>query len=267
MRSIQHEALGSDPEIFASLPSSDHRRVEPSEQVLRHLRPRDEQLATPVVFEFEKVIDRICGLPWEKLSDDELLRIAMAYYYFSVQFRENLEVACKLYPADEKLKDLRRGECDTSNLSPWENVAAEGEAMNHDEFMRRLLALQTMADVDALACAGDRYLVRVRAMDDLAKAKSIASYEDGGLENVFSAILRAPSWKGDGQRAFRHFLEKHIEFDSDSDGGHGALSRHIPVDDTVLSFWLAFEDILRSAVAAFANTGTNQPAEQGRLLP
>jgi hypothetical protein len=221
----------------------------------------------PVAFEFEKVINRICDLPWENLKDDELLRVAMAYYYFSVQFRENLEVACKLYPGDEKLKDLRRGECDTSNLSPWEDVAAKGEAMNHDEFMRRLLTLQPMADADALARAGDRYLARVRAMDDLAKARSIASYEDGGLESVFSAILRAPSWKGAGLRAFRHFLEKHIEFDSDSDGGHGALSRHIPVDDTVLSFWLAFEDILRSAVGAFANIGTKQSAEQGCVIP
>lgn len=253
MRSIQHEALSSDPEAFPSIPGSGHHRVEPSEQIRRHLRPRDEQLATPVAFKFEKVIAGICDLPWETLSEDELLRAAMAYYYFSVQFRENLEVACGLYPEDEKLKDLRRGECDTSNLSPWESVAAEGEAMNHDEFMRRLLALQPMADAEVLVRAGDRYLARVRAMDDQAKAKSIASYEDGGLESVFSAILRAPSWKGAGLRAFRHFLEKHIEFDSDSDGGHGALSRHIPVDDTVLPFWMAFEDILRSAVGTFAN--------------
>ena len=259
MRSIHHEVLGSDPELFSPIPSSDHRRVEPSEQILRHLRPRDEQLTTSVVFKFEKVIDGICNLPWETLSEDELLRAAMAYYYFSIQFRENLEVACKLYPEDEKLKDLHKGECGTSNLSPWENVAAEGEAMNHDEFMRRLLTLQPMGDVDALARAGERYLARVRAADDLAKAKSIASYEDGGLENVFSAILRAPSWKGAGLRAFRHFLEKHIEFDSDSDGGHGALSRHIPVDDTVLPLWSAFEDILRSAVGTFANIERTNP--------
>jgi hypothetical protein len=267
MRSIQHETSGSGPEVFASIPSSGRRRAEPSETIFRHLRARDEQPAGPVAFEFEKVINRICNLPWENLKDEELLRVAMAYYYFSVQFRENLEVACKLYPGDEKLKDLRRGECDTRNLSPWENVAAKGEGMNHDEFMRRLLTLQPIADADALAREGDRYLARVRAMDDLAKAKSIASYEDGGLESVFSAILRAPSWKGAGLRAFRHFLEKHIEFDSDSDGGHGALSRHIPVDDTVLPLWLAFEDILRSAVQAFANIGTKQSAEQGGRIP
>src|SRR6185437_8568577 len=133
MKSIQHEALGSNPQILPVMPGRDHRKVEPSEQTLLHLRPQDEQPATKPAFKFEKVIDAICDLPWEKLSEDELLRGAMAYYYFSVQFRENLEAACRLYPEDAKLKDLRLGECNTSNLSPWEGVAAEGEAMNHDE--------------------------------------------------------------------------------------------------------------------------------------
>lgn len=267
MKSIQQEALGSNPQILPVMPGRDQRKVEPSEQTLLHLRPQDEQSATKSAFKFEKAIDAICDLPWEKLSEDELLRGAMAYYYFSVQFRENLEAACKLYPDDAKLKDLRLGECNTSNLSPWEGVAAEGEAMNHDEFMRRLLALDFITDIGALERAGDRYLAQVRAVDDQAKAKSIASYEDGGLEKVFSAILRAPSWNGAGLRAFRHFLEKHIEFDSDSDGGHGALSRHIPVDDTILPLWSAFEDILRSAVPAFAHAGTDQSARQAALTP
>jgi hypothetical protein len=259
MKSLQHEALDSNPQILPSISVRDHRKVEPSEQAVLHLRQHDEQLAK-ATFKFEKVIDQICDLPWENLSDDELLRGAAAYYYFSIQFRENLEAACRLYPTDEKLKDLSLGECDTSNLSPWEGVAAEGEAMNHDEFMRRLLTLQPIENMEALESAGERYMAQVRAADDQAKAKSIASYEDGGLEKVFSAILRAPSWQGLGQRAFRHFLEKHIEFDSDSDGGHGALSRHIPVDDSILPLWSAFEEILRSAVPSFAHAGTDKAA-------
>lgn len=203
-------------------------------------------------FAFEAVVDDICALPWEMVSEGEVLRVAMAYYYFSVQFRESLEGALRVYPGDEKLQDLSRGECDTDNLSPWDGVAAAGEKMNHDEFMRRLLALQPLGDVAAIERAGAVYLATSRAMEDQTKAKSIASYEDGGLQRVFGAMLRAPSWNGPGQKAFRHFLEKHIEFDSDEDAGHGALSRHVPVDDSILPLWLAFEDILRSAVPAFA---------------
>jgi hypothetical protein len=203
-------------------------------------------------FAFQAVVDDICNLPWETISEAEVLRVAMAYYYFSVQFRESLEGALRVYPADDKLLDLSRGECATDNLSPYPGVAEAGEKMNHDDFMQRLLALQPMGDVASIERAGAVYLAKSRSMDDFTKAKSIASYEDGGLQRVFGAMLRAPSWNGAGQQAFRHFLEKHIEFDSDEDAGHGALSRHVPVDDSILPLWVAFEDILRCAVPAFA---------------
>ena len=207
-------------------------------------------------FAFEAVVDDICNLPWETISEAEVLRVAMAYYYFSVQFRESLEGALRVYPADDKLLDLSRGECATDNLSPFPGVAEAGEKMNHDDFMQRLLALQPMSDVASIERAGAAYLTISRSMDDFTRAKSIASYEDGGLQRVFGAMLRAPSWNGPGQKAFRHFLEKHIEFDSDEDAGHGALSRHVPVDDSILPLWLAFEDILRCAVPAFAKAET-----------
>src|SRR5271154_3409534 len=86
-------------------------------------------------FEFESVVDDICGLPWETLDAAEVMQVAKAYYFFSIQFRENLEIACRLRPDDEKLKDLTAGECHTDNLSPWPGVAAVGEKLDHDEFM------------------------------------------------------------------------------------------------------------------------------------
>ena len=259
MTSTHQENFGQNRQtVMPGTAGADQRMPEPT-QTAHDAQPGKD-------FAFRAVIDQIDNLPWEQISEDEVLRVAMAYYYFSVQFRENLEVACRLHPNDAKLKELYTGECNTDNLSPWENIAKEGEAMNHDEFMRRLLALQPITDADALERAGSLYLSQTRAMDDLVKAKSIASYEDGGLERVFSAMLRAPSWNGAGQKAFRHFLEKHIEFDSDDEAGHGALSRHIPVDDSILPLWVAFEEILRCAVPAFARDG-HQPARQTELAP
>ena len=114
--------------------------------------------------------------------------------------------------------------------------------------MRRLLALQPMDDVTPLKRDGASYLTLVRQTGDLARAKSIASYEDGGLVRVFSAMLRAPYWGGPGQLAFRHFLEEHIKFDSCSNGGHGALSRHLLADDSILPLWVAFRNILKRAL-------------------
>ena len=81
-------------------------------------------------------------------------------------------------------------------------------------------------------------------------ALSIASYEDGGLENVFGAILKAPHWDTPLLQAFQHFLSEHIRFDSDPDAGHGALCRHLVPDDRVLPLWTAFRRLLVEAAPA-----------------
>src|ERR1700751_3571773 len=88
-------------------------------------------------FKYEKVIDEICGLGWKKLSKDDLMDVAWAYYHFSIQFRENLEIARALYPNDVRLEKLEREECHTDNLSPWPGIAENGEKLDHDEFVRR----------------------------------------------------------------------------------------------------------------------------------
>jgi hypothetical protein len=203
-------------------------------------------------FAFERVINQISRMPWEKISNHEVLKIAKVYYYFSIQFRENLAIACRLRPQDECLQKLYREECDTDNLSPFPGVTAVGEKVNHDEFMRRLLAFQPIQQESMLDRAGTAYLRRTRQIDDSVRARSIASYEDGGLSTVFSAMLRAPRWQGAGQEAFRFFLEEHIRFDTDADGGHGALSRHLKLDDDILPLWTEFKDLLTMAAPILA---------------
>lgn len=200
-----------------------------------------------VDYRFHAVIDEICEMPWERLSSDELMQIAKAYYYFSIQFRENLEIACRLRPQDEQLISLRRGECNTDNLSPYPGVCATGEKLDHDEFMRRLLVLQPYSRGDYLTTVGEAYLARTREFDDETRAISIASYEDTGLSRVFRAILRATDWHGAGSSAFKYFLERHIYFDSDEGEQHGALSRHLTPNDRILPLWQAFRDLFTAA--------------------
>jgi hypothetical protein len=205
-------------------------------------------------FAYERAIDDICGLNWKHLSPQDLINVAWAYYYFSVQFRENLEIARNLYPEDEQLLQLDRGERDTDNLSPWPGVAAAGERMNHDEFMRRTLALTTIDDDRRrrLEVLGQSYLTKIRTIDPMTRALSIASYEDGGLESVFSAILTAQYWDNPLLRSFKHFLSEHIRFDGDPDQGHGALCRHLAPNDQILPLWNAFRQILVQAAPALA---------------
>jgi hypothetical protein len=207
-----------------------------------------------VVHDYKRIVADICELGWSDLTSEEMVAAAHAYYYFSIQFRENLEIARQLFPADEKLAQLAREECDTSNLSPWPGVALPGEKMNHDEFMRRTLLLQPMtAETQArIEEAGELYLADVRSRDTMSRALSLASYEDGGLEAVFGAMLTFQDWNSDLLRAFRHFLAEHVRFDSDPDAGHGALSRHLQPDDRVLPLWVAFKRIFVACVPGFA---------------
>ena len=90
----------------------------------------------------------------------------------------------------------------------------------------------------------------MRAIDPITRALSISSYEDGGLEAVFTAILQAPDYPNPALAAFRFFLSEHIRFDSDPAGGHGSLSRHLVPDESVLEVWLAFREILLGFVPA-----------------
>jgi hypothetical protein len=200
--------------------------------------------------QYRRVIDEICDLNWPALTRSEMTSVAWAYYFFSIQFRENLEIAIELYPDDSKLAHLKEEECDTANLSPWPGIAERGERMNHDEYMRRALALVPIDQEQAayFTAVGQAYLADIRRLDPVSRALSIASYEDGGLEKVFRAILRFRHWDAALLEAFEHFLQEHVRFDSNPDQGHGALSRHLAPDDRVLPLWDAFKDILLTCV-------------------
>jgi hypothetical protein len=195
---------------------------------------------------YNKVIDEIRNLDWLNLDEDGMVGVAWAYYYVSIQFRENLQVARQLHPEDEKLRDLEREECNTDNLSPWPGVAQAGEKMDHDEFMKRALALANIPEAKRRRFeeAGGRYLDEMRNMDATSRAMSINSYEDGGLEQVFRAMLSSPKSQDPLLCAFRHFLSEHVRFDSDPTQGHGSMVRHLRPDNRIRPVWVAFRNIL-----------------------
>jgi hypothetical protein len=203
---------------------------------------------------FGDVVAQICALAWRRLDAAELVDVAWAYYYFSIQFRECVEIARALYPSDPQLAELDRGERDTDNLSPWPGIAATGERMDHDEFMRRTLGLHAIDEARRrrLEATGAAYLATVRAIDHRSRALSLASYENGGLAAVFSAILTAQSWDDPLLQAFRHFLQQHISLDADPESGHGALVRHLVPDPQILALWIAFHDVLVGAAPRLA---------------
>ena len=195
---------------------------------------------------YQDVINEICDLNWSGLTRDEVINTAWTYYYFSVQFCENVGIARGLHPDDKRLEELDRGERNTDNLSPCPGVVAVGEKVDHDEFMRRTLRLEPVDEMRRrrLVEIGETYLGKIRAMDDATRAMSLVTYEDGGLEKVFRTILHARHWDGPLLQAFKHFLDGHIKLDSDPEQGHGALCRHLAPTKEAYVLWAAFRDSL-----------------------
>jgi hypothetical protein len=194
---------------------------------------------------YHKIVDEIGNFNWRGLERDELMMACRAYYYFSVQFVQAVHITCGLYPSDQNLIALRGGECDTDNLSPYPGIAEKGEKMNHDEFMRRVVESASLdqAARERVDNLGREYLAEVSRMDPLTRAMALSSYEDGGLEAVFRAMLTAPNWNEPSLGAFKHFLVEHIKLDS-GDGSHGSLCRHLVADDRILPLWVAFKNLL-----------------------
>ena len=96
-------------------------------------------------------------------------------------------------------------------------------------------------------------------MDALDLQVQGRGYEDGGLENLFRAILKAPDWDGPLLQAFKHFLLEHIRFDSDPEHGHGGLCRHLTPDDAILPLWAAFRESLVTAVPRLGQMAASCP--------
>lgn len=204
-----------------------------------------------VVNRYQSVINEIEQLKWDSLLSAELMAVCRAYYYFSRQFVEAVHIACELYPTDERLMELRAGECNTDNLSPYPSVAAPGEKMDHDLFMMRTIEMASLdpSEKRRIDKLGHDYAAAIEPADSMTRAMSLSSYEDGGLEIVFEAILRAPDWDEPSLGAFKHFLVEHIKLDS---GEHGGLCRHVVADDRILPLWIAFRDLLIHAAPRLA---------------
>lgn len=207
----------------------------------------------------EPVIGELCHLPWPALGEVDLLGAASAYYYFSIQFRENLAIACAMFPGDAKLALLRQEECDTDSLSPYPGIAAAGEKLDHDEFLRRAMRLSPAALPRLeLRVAGEHYLAAIRAMPRTTRAASIASYKNGGLLHLFNAILQAPIYKNPALAAFRYFMQAHIQFDTDPIEGHGKLSRHLGKDENTVPLWEAFKRLLLASAPGLETNATRE---------
>jgi len=207
--------------------------------------------------EYEKVIEEIKELNWESLDGKELQQLMYLSYISAREFAEALRIALELYPDDEQLKEMARGELQTQNLK-FEDPA-DGEVYNqqgdHADYLNHFLKKYHLEKGSkTLKEYADAYLEACRALEDKVRAMSVFSREEE-LSGIFREILKAKNWDDGALPAFKDYLEKHIDFDS-KEGGHAELTKKFPVDDSVKLFYEARLKMYRAIPRLFEKEKT-----------
>ncbi len=157
----------------------------------------------------------------------------------AIEFAEALREGLKVYKQDPDLQKMARGELKTDNL----NFADYDKRGDHWEFLDHFLKKTGyVADV-ALEDSTARYIDSCRTLDPQVRAHTVFSREHE-LGAIFDAILQNEHWTTETLLAYKHFMERHIQLDTE-EGGHGDAVSKYPIDDSVLPFYQARLDMYR----------------------
>ena len=127
--------------------------------------------------------------------------------------------------------------------------------MGHDHFLKRIIDKQPITDdkKQFLSELGNTYLTQLSEMSDELKSMCLVSSEDGGSKAIYQQMIKSPEecWTSPTMKAFKHFLNKHIAFDSNEGDscGHGALVRKLGINDDVTPMLKMFADCLEKAIS------------------
>ena len=203
--------------------------------------------------DYKLVVEQIKHLNWSNLDTSELTKVWYLSWVAAVEFAEALRIALDLYPDHRGLAKMARGELNTKNLF----LDDYHQAGDHHEFLEHFLKKHDVINQmdETLVQQGVEYLNACRNLSSADRAMTVFSRELE-LSGIYARILDAPDWSAPGLYAFRHYLVKHIQFDSGT-GGHHDLTSDFPVDDHVLPFYEARLESFRLVPALFATAGVH----------
>jgi Protein of unknown function (DUF3050) len=197
-------------------------------------------------------VEKIVGLPFQDLDSPELVRVCYLSWVSAIEFAEALRLAQDIYGDHEGLREMIEGELQTTNLS-YDDYSRAGD---HHEFLAHFLSKHGEMDrLEAeLSEVAAEYLAACRALPKHTRAMSVFSREEE-LPRIFARFLESPkeNWDRPILRAYRYYLERHIDLDS-AEGGHADLIGDIPVDDRVEPFYHARFRLYRR-LPTFAGSG------------
>ncbi|MDR3440146.1 hypothetical protein [Telmatospirillum sp.] len=220
-------------------------------------------LSSGEAFRHKAVVREIKGLNWENLDGDDLQVVMYLSYIAAVEFAEALRLALDLYPSHEGLLEMAHGELKTKNLL----LDDYRDAGDHHEFLAHFLEKHDLTEPmrQRLGRHADAYLAACRSLDENVRAMTVFSREEE-LSGIFARMLDAEDWSYPGLYAFRHYLSRHITFDS-GEGGHHDLVSSFPIDDRVYPFYAARLETFRLVPHLFeltpaAKAGCDTPSER-----
>lgn len=185
---------------------------------------------------YKETVARIVALPWDELNGSALLEVMILSLHAAKEFSESLRVALGIYPDHLGLQMMARGELNTNNLEYLEYQRMG----DHWEFLSYFLIRHQILEPTRILTSGVGYRNAIQKMLPTVRAMSIFSREKE-LEAIFESILKADEsyWEShDALLAFRYYLRRHIEVDSEA-GGHADMIADMPIDDRVNEFYEA----------------------------
>lgn len=196
---------------------------------------------------YKETVDKIKNLNWDQLSGLELQQLMVLSGFAATEFAESLRIAISLYPENESMIEMSKGELKTNNLS-FDGYNKTGD---HAEFIWHFIK-QNKLDSNCPAeilLSGKKYFDNMKRIPEEVRAMSIFSREKE-LSGIFAEILKAKDWSLNGLSAFKYYLKTHIELDS-CEGGHADMLSEFEIDNRVEEFYQARLNLYRCIETLF----------------
>ncbi|QQR92480.1 MAG: DUF3050 domain-containing protein [Candidatus Iainarchaeum archaeon] len=182
---------------------------------------------------YQRTIQQITLLPWEKLDEKGFLSLMVLSAFNALEFAASLRIAISLYPKDKDLAEMARGELQTNNLA-FGDYKKRGD---HAEFLWHFIEkhqLECLVDKEVFAI-GKKYTEAVNRLPKSLRAMSIFSREDV-LSPIFARIIQSMPYKTPPLKAYEYYLRRHIYLDS-SAGGHRDLTSNFALSNVLGRFY------------------------------
>jgi hypothetical protein len=176
---------------------------------------------------YKDVVQRIVDLDWALAIPEDIILLSRCT---AIEFADSLRLAAKLYPNDERLKEMIDGELKTDNMA-FADYKQKGDHWEFLDYFIQKLDVRPSKPVIEEVMKNYAKALTVH-FSETERAMTVFSREEE-LTPIFRRVADAHDWNGMGFGFYKYYLESHIRFDSGKNGHHH-LTKHFPLHEDVL---------------------------------